>query len=130
LSRCWRAFNDIGFGANRQGPRTKALDIIDAYRQIIALAHASGALVFGGTLLPYQGAQYHDAAGEQMREIVNEFIRRGGAFDGVIDFESAIRDPRSPMRMLPAYDSGDHLHPNDRGYAAMADAIPLKLFDN
>ena len=65
---------------------------------------------------------------EIRRKAINEWIRNGKAFDGVIDFDKAVRDPQHPDRILPAYDSGDHLHPGDAGYKAMGEAIDLKLF--
>ncbi len=113
--------NDIGLGTTRD-------DIVAAYRQIIARAHQRGVLVFGCTLTPFQGALYATEGGESTRAAVNEFIRHGRAFDGVIDFDAALRDPRDERALRPAYDSGDHLHPNDAGYAAMAQAVPLHLF--
>ena len=97
---------------------------------MIARAHARGLKIYGGTLTPFRGASwpYHSTANETKRRAVNDWIRHGGAFDGVIDFDKAIRDPLHPDRMLAAYDSGDHLHPNGEGYRAMAEAIDLKLF--
>jgi lysophospholipase L1-like esterase len=83
--------------------------------------------IFGATLLPYHGAGYYSPAGEAIREAVNAWIRTSGAFDGVVDFDAAMRDPADPLRLNPAYDSGDHLHPNDAGYQAMADAISLDM---
>ena len=84
--------------------------------------------VFGATLTPFQGAGYYSAAGEAEREAINHWIRTSGAFDVVIDFDRAIRNPADPLRLLPAYDSRDHLHPNDAGYQVMADAVNLALF--
>ena len=89
---------------------------------------ANDVLIFGGTLTPYEGALYHTAEGEAKRGAVNAFIRESGEFDGVIDFDAAVRDPANPLRLLPAYDSGDHLHPSDAGYASMAAAVDLRLF--
>ena len=71
---------------------------------------------------------YYSEASQAKRQAVNQWIRTSRAFDGVIDFEAALRDPKDPSRMLPAYDSGDHLDPNDAGYKAMADAIDLAIF--
>jgi lysophospholipase L1-like esterase len=123
--------NDIGFpylsGAHGQEAVT-AQELIGGLRQIIYRAHAHGIKVFGGTLTPYEGAMYYSQQGETEREALNHWIRTSGAFDGVIDFDAAVRDPAHPRRFLPAYDSGDHLHPNDAGCKAMADAINLKLF--
>jgi lysophospholipase L1-like esterase len=114
--------NDIGFTL------TPAARIIAGYEHLIAAAHAAGLKIFGATLTPFQGSGYYSAAGEAEREAINRWIRTSGAFDGVIDFDQAVRDPADPLRLLPAYDSGDHLHPNDAGYKAMADAINLALF--
>ena len=79
---------------------------------------------FADTTIP----GYYNAANEAERLAVNRWIRTSGEFDGVIDFDRAVRDSAQPLRMLPQYDSGDHLHPNDAGMQAMADAIPLRLF--
>jgi lysophospholipase L1-like esterase len=114
--------NDIGFTL------TPAAKIIAGYETLIATAHAAGLKIFGATITPFQGSGYYSAAGEAEREAVNRWIRTSGAFDGVIDFDQAVRDPADPLRLLPAYDSGDHLHPDDAGYQAMADAISLALF--
>ena len=121
--------NDIGFGAGppNAGPDVSAARIIAGYEQLIAQAHARGLRIFGATLLPFQGAGYYTAAGEATREAVNTWIRTSGAFDGVIDFDAVMRDPADPLRLNPAYDSGDHLHPDDAGYQAMADAINLEM---
>jgi len=127
--------NDIGFSAGgprlgevpRPGAGVSAAQIIAGYRQLIAAARARGLRIFGATLLPFQGAGYYSAAGEATREAVNHWIRTSGAFDGVIDFDKVMRDPADPLRLNPAYDSGDHLHPNDAGYQAMANAINLAM---
>jgi lysophospholipase L1-like esterase len=124
--------NDIGFsgipGFTNQA--VSANDIIAGLTQIIERAHAKGLKIFGCTLTPFEGTfpGYYTPAGEIKREAVNEWIRTSGAYDAVIDFDAAVRDPSHPTRMLPAYDSGDHLHPNDAGYQAMAGAIDLSLF--
>ena len=115
--------NDIGFSAGRVG----AARIIAGYEQLIARAHARGLKIFGATLLPFQGAGYYTAAGEATREAVNAWIRTSGAFDAVIDFDAIMHDPADPLRLNPGYDSGDHLHPSDAGYQAMADAISLQM---
>ncbi len=122
--------NDIGYSQNR-GPLTaphtdvSALEIVEGYERIITLAHTAGLKIFGATLTPFQGARYWTPAGEAKREAVNNWIRTSGAFDGVIDFAAAVADPSDPERLNPAYDSGDHLHPNAAGYRAMAAAINL-----
>ncbi len=97
-----------------------------AHRErIITLAHTAGLRIFGATLTPFEGARHWTPAGEAKREAVNSWIRTSGAFDGVIDFAGAVADPENPDRLNPAYDSGDHLHPNGAGYRAMAGAINL-----
>lgn len=125
--------NDIGFSVTPPNPVTNPLtdvsaaQIIAGYQQIIAQAHAVGLKIFGGTLTPFKGAGYYSTAGEAKREAVNHWILTSGAFDGVIDFASVVADPSDPTMMAPQFDSGDHLHPNDAGYQAMANAIPLRL---
>jgi lysophospholipase L1-like esterase len=117
--------NDIGHGATE--PVT-ADDLIGGYRQIIGEAHTHGIKVVGCTLTPYEGAGYATEKGEAIREAVNEWIRTSGAFDAVVDFEAATRDPNNPKRFRPDFDPGDHLHPNNAGYEAMANAIDLSIF--
>jgi lysophospholipase L1-like esterase len=128
--------NDIGqpdTPAGNIGPclsRTPvtADEIIAGYKQIIARTHARGLKIFGATILPYQGFAAWTTRGEAKRVAVNQWIRTSGAFDGVIDFDSALRDPASPTRMAPQYDSGDHLHPGTSGHEAMGNAVDLALF--
>jgi lysophospholipase L1-like esterase len=108
-----------------------AEQIIQAHRQMIDRGHALGLRVYGGTLNPVEGYPFPGfwtAALEAKRQTVNHWIRTGNAYDAVIDFDRLLRDPSHPSRLLPAYDSGDHVHPNDVGYRAMADAIDLSLF--
>lgn len=119
-------------GINDIGDRSaKAVDLIPVYEQLIAAAHDAGLKIFGGTLVPFGGSNagyggdYGTPAGEVERQKVNAWIRSGGAFDGVVDFDKALRDPSDPTRLLPAYDA-DHLHPNDAGYQAMANAVNIK----
>ena len=116
------------FGCFLPNTNVSAAQIIAGYRHLIAAAHAAGLTIFGGTLTPFQGSFYYSAAAEAKRQAVNHWIRTSGAFDAVIDFDKVVRDPAHPLRVLPAYDSGDHLHPNDAGYQAMANAINLALF--
>jgi lysophospholipase L1-like esterase len=111
--------NDIG------ASHATADQLIPAYEQIIAQVHARGVRIFGGTLTPYKGAFYWTPAGEQAREAVNRWILTSGAFDGVVDFAKATADPADPLVFNPAFDSGDHLHPSDAGYQAMANAVDL-----
>lgn len=122
--------NDIGFsGAPGKQDATpiNADALIAAYHQIIVRAHEHGIKVIGGTVLPFQGAMYYSEAGEQTREKINEWIRSAGEFDGTADFDHALRDSTEPKKLAAAYDSGDHLHPSDAGYRAMANAISLDL---
>lgn len=121
--------NDIGM-AHRDGDPASpsADDVIDGYRQLIARAHDRGVRVIGATILPYKGAAYYSPGGDAVREAVNQWIRTGGAFDGVIDFDRIMRDPADPKQMKPGSHIGDYLHPNDEGYRAMAEAIDLRLF--
>ncbi|HEY3870445.1 MAG TPA: SGNH/GDSL hydrolase family protein [Actinocrinis sp.] len=113
--------NDIGASS------ATAAQVIAVDKQIIEEAHAAGLKIYGGTLTPFGGSNaqyggnYGTAAGETQREAVNAWIRTNGAFDGVIDFDKVTRDPADPQILLPAYDA-DHLHPNDAGYQAMAQA--------
>jgi lysophospholipase L1-like esterase len=120
--------NDIGYSTTVPPEAVAADDIIAAYRQILRRAHARGIAVIGATIMPYEGAHYFVPEGEQVRQTVNRWIRTGDAFDGVIDFDAAMRDPAHPAQVEPSLQRGDHLHPNDAGYAAMADAIDLRLF--
>jgi lysophospholipase L1-like esterase len=107
----------------------EASDLIVAYRELIAQAHAEDVCVVGATLTPYEGGSRYTPARDRVRVAVNEWIRTSGEFDGVVDFDAATRDPERPARFLPAYDSGDHLHPGDAGYAAMAEAVDLRLLE-
>jgi lysophospholipase L1-like esterase len=118
--------NDIGQA--RANPLPSAADLIAAHRQLIRRARAQGLKIYGGTLTPFEGAGYWTPEGEAKRTAVNEWIRTGGEYDGVIDFDAAVRDPKHPTMFLPQYDSGDHLHPSDAGYQAMANAVDLSLF--
>jgi lysophospholipase L1-like esterase len=119
--------NDIGFADLGLGPPITAADLIAGYRQIILRCHNAGLSVIGGTLTPFKGVPgYWNETGEQIREDVNHWILTGGAFDAVVDFAAVTADPADPQVFNPAFDSGDHLHPSDAGYQAMADAIDLR----
>jgi lysophospholipase L1-like esterase len=114
-----------------------AQSLIAGYRQLIARAHRKGVRVIGTTIPPFEDAffksppaRFYTPENETVREAVNTWIRTGAEFDAVVDFDAAIRDPSHPTRILPDYDSGDHLHANDAGYTAQANAIPLALFED
>jgi lysophospholipase L1-like esterase len=129
--------NDIGWPGCILAPNEaepSANDIIDGYQQLIARAHLHGMRIIGATLTPFEDTfkgnpieGYYNADKEKIREAVNDWIRHSGAFDGVIDFDAAARDPNRPTHILAKFDSGDHLHPQDDGYKAMADSIDLKV---
>ena len=114
--------NDIQQDPHQTDPQ----QIIAGLAQLAAQAHDRHLRVVGATIMPWEGWSVYTPALEQVRETVNTWIRSGGAFDAVADLDAATRDPADPHRMLPAYDSGDHLHPNDAGDKAMAAAIPLR----
>ncbi len=114
----WEGTNDIGDHRNMTAAR-----LIAGYLRLIAVAHSYGIAVVGATLQPDEGAHYYTARGNRVREEVNRWIRTGGSFDAVANFDAVLRDPADPAELLPGYDSGDHLHPNDAGYLAVADSI-------
>ena len=123
--------NDIGLGSRAGAAASDAVtsdDLIGALKQLIERAHEHGIKVIGGTLTPFEGAAYYSEAGEMARETVNQWIRVSGAFDAVVDFEAATRDAEHPKQFRQGFNNGDHLHPNDTGYQAMADAIDLSIF--
>lgn len=99
--------------------------LVDAYRQLVARGRAQGIKVYGATMPPFESSPNYSPARETIRQTVNTWIRGSGAFDGVIDFDQSLRDPDRPARLLAAFDSGDHLHPNDAGYQRMANLVPL-----
>jgi len=123
--------NDIGMPGYMGRPEEEVTseEIIGAYRQMILRAHEKELKIYGATLTPFEGsgAPYYSDAGEAKREAVNAWIRSESEFDAVIDFDRVVRDPKYPTRLLPTYDSGDHLHPSDAGYQAMADSIDPNL---
>jgi len=111
-------------------------DIISGYRQIIARAHKKGVRVIGTTNPPFENSDFeglvtafYTSEREAERQKVNDWIRSSGEFDSVVDLDAVLRDPNRPTQLLPAYDSGDHLHPNDAGCVAEGNAFPLALFE-
>ena len=125
--------NDISAADMLDTPKDKvtAQQIIAGMQQLIARAHAKGIKVYGATVLPKAGVEkpfVHTPEAQAKRDELNAWIRNSGAFDAVVDFERLMRDPARPDRLAPSYDSGDHLHPNEAGYKAMAAAIDLRKF--
>jgi lysophospholipase L1-like esterase len=125
--------NDLGH-AGTAAPLSEAVsadDVIAGLVQLIERAHEKGIKVIGATLTPFDGTVfpgYFSPEKEVKRKAINAWIRSGKAFDGIIDFDKAVRDSSNPDRILAAYDSGDHLHPGDSGYKAMGEAVSLALF--
>jgi lysophospholipase L1-like esterase len=127
--------NDLGtltrdHDASDEAHKALVKRIEGAYAQMIVRAHAHGIRVIGTTILPYGGSKYYhpEAQSEADRAAINAWIRDPGHFDAVVDFDQVMRDPAHPNTILPAYDSGDGLHPSPAGYKAMGDAIPLAMF--
>ncbi|WP_143414583.1 SGNH/GDSL hydrolase family protein, partial [Halobacillus massiliensis] len=116
--------NDI-----RHNPDYSSEKIIDRMKEIIKAAHEKDLKIYGGTLMPFKGSSMFTETGEKTRQEVNEWIRTSGEFDGVVDFDKAVRDPEEPERFLAEYDSGDQLHPNDKGYKKMAESVDLSIFE-
>ncbi|WP_084197585.1 SGNH/GDSL hydrolase family protein [Solimonas soli] len=125
--------NDIAWPGHAFAPQEappRVADLIGAYRQLIARAHLRGVRVVGATLTPFEGALqgtplegYYRPERDALREAVNRWVRDSGEFDAVVDFDALLRDPQHPSRLRAGFDSGDHLHPGDAGYRAMADAL-------
>jgi lysophospholipase L1-like esterase len=120
--------NDITSAMRQSSTTFSADELIAAYRQVIAQAHARGILVAGCTLTPFEGSSAYSDAGERIRAAVNDWIRTSRAFDAAIDFDRMVRDPANPHRFRPEADSPDLLHPGDAGYKLMADGIDLRIF--
>ena len=125
--------NDLRNSGGKAEEVVTAEQMIAGLHQLVVRARAAGLTVFGGTLLTWENntfnGNFYTPEGEAKRKAVNTWIRESGTFDAVIDFEAALRDPSHPTRMLPEWDSGDHLHPSDPGYLRMANSIDLALFD-
>jgi lysophospholipase L1-like esterase len=124
--------NDIGLPGGGQ-PMPTAAEIIAGHRQILERAHTHGLKVIAGTFLPFEGTNlavvpgYYSVEKDALRQAVNELIRKSHAYDGVIDFETAVRDPGHPLQVLARFRGADNLHLTDAGYQAMADAVNLSL---
>lgn len=126
--------NDIGFGVLDHSPCTvpnpevTAEELIEGHRKLVEVARAHGVRIIGGTITPFGGSGFDTDRGEEVRRRVNHWIRTGGEYDAVADFDRVLADPAEPRRLRPEFDAGEnggHLHPNDAGYQAMADAIDL-----
>ncbi|MEV4575108.1 SGNH/GDSL hydrolase family protein [Nonomuraea jabiensis] len=110
------------------GAPVTADDVIAGHRQLVARAHERGVKVYATTIAPFEGTEIYTPEGESARQTVNEWIRTGGAFDAVLDFDAVWRDPDRPSRIREGFHAGDHLHGSDAGYQALADSIDLSLF--
>ena len=125
--------NDIRYRADREHEMVTAEQMIAGLEQLAFRAHACGLKAYGATLLTFENETFlagaYTKAGEAKRQAVNAWLRSSRAFDAVLDFEAALRDPANPTQMLPLYDCGDHLHPSDAGYDRLGDSIELGLFD-
>ncbi|MES3150774.1 SGNH/GDSL hydrolase family protein [Sphingomonas faeni] len=121
--------NDIFRGTDKgtSDNMVTASDLIAAYQQVITRSHARGLRIIGGTILPFQGPDKAYPKGERVRLEVNDWIRHSGAFDEVVDFDAALRDPHDPEKIAATFDSGDHVHPSDVGYMKMARVVPLSI---
>src|SRR5438445_807000 len=125
--------NDLRNRWAKPDEEVTAEQMIAGLKQLAVRAQTRGIKIFGGTLTPFENETFLPGAWtperESKRQAVNAWIRDGGAFDAVVDFDEALRDPDHPTRMLPIYDCGDHLHPSDLGYNTMGDAVDLSRFD-
>lgn len=120
--------NDIRHDGNPANVGRDPEEVIASYRQVIARLHMRGIKIVGGTMTAFGGSERFDARSEASRQTVNAFIRDGGEFDAVADFDRATQDPDQPEAMRAGLVGNDRLHPNDAGYAAMGEAIDLSAF--
>ncbi len=121
--------NDIRHDGDPAHPGRSPEEVIAGYRQVVARLHLHGVKVLGGTLTPFGGSERFDARSEAARQTINAFVRTAGVFDGVVDFDAALKDPAQPAIMAPETHRDDRLHPNDEGYRRMAQAVDLSLFE-
>ena len=129
--------NDIGVAAATQAAQQQIGDaLIAAFKQLVARAHAAGLPMFGATITPFSAPgfnasvqAYSSPVREATRQRVNDFIRNGGVFDAVADFDAVLKDPAAPSQLKGAFNSGDFLHPNVAGYTALAQAFPVEIFE-
>jgi lysophospholipase L1-like esterase len=120
--------NDIGLLESDPSQAPTLQTLIAADLQLIAQAHEAGMQAIGMTLLPFEGSGGYSTAGEAVREQLNTWILTSGAFDGTVDTSTALENPANPQQLNPAYDSGDHLHPNEAGDQVIANTVNLSLF--
>ncbi|USQ83167.1 SGNH/GDSL hydrolase family protein [Streptomyces phaeoluteigriseus] len=125
--------NDVGFGETDEQPTYKPAPVLEAeeliagHRELIRQARGRGLRAVGATLLPFGGSDHWGEHAAEVSHEVDEWVRRSGEYDAVVDLRRALADPADPDRLHPAYDSGDHLHPDDAGYAVMAEAVAARL---
>ncbi|MGX1272011.1 SGNH/GDSL hydrolase family protein [Streptomyces phaeoluteigriseus] len=125
--------NDIGFSETDEQPTYKPAPVLEAdeliagHRELIRQARGRGLRVIGATLLPFGGSDHWGERAAKVSHEVDEWVRRSGEYDAVVDLRRALADPADRDRLHPAYDSGDHLHPGDAGYAVMAEAVAARL---
>lgn len=122
--------NDIGFSESdtptyKPAPKVSAAELIAGHRKLIRAAKGEGVRVVGATLLPLGGSDHYGERAAKVSDEFNEWVRTSGEYDAYVDFDRALADPSDGERIAPQYDSGDHLHPNDAGYRAMARAVDL-----
>ncbi|MFF5945698.1 GDSL-type esterase/lipase family protein, partial [Streptomyces althioticus] len=121
---------DLGINDILRNPRLADPDrVLGGLRTLVRDAHARGLKVVGATLMPFKGHRGWTPAREAVRRQINAEIRAGGVYDAVVDFDQALRDPYDPRRLRPDYDSGDHLHPDDLGFAKMAEVFDLRTLE-
>ncbi|MGH8876637.1 MAG: SGNH/GDSL hydrolase family protein [Stackebrandtia sp.] len=116
-------FSEVDLPSYRPNPDISVDELIAGHRELLAQAHVAGVVAIGGTILPMKGAEYYnETSAAKIREF-NEWMRHSGEYDAVADFNAAMADPHDPEALNPAFDSGDHKHPGDKGYGAMAEVV-------